>query len=131
MHNKICLFFWNFLKNLTSWDLFRTHQNTWDGTFCKTILANLSILDACKSPGHDSEIILFSLSLLTRKVYSPANIYPFKVNNKNTTKKCQICSKLTIKIPDQRQRRRSGVFIVNFEYISHLFWVFLLLTSSR
>ena len=32
---------------------------------------------------------------------------------------CEICSKLTIKTPERRQRRRSGVFIVNFEYISY------------
>ena len=33
----------------------------------------------------------------------------------------------TIKTPERRQRRRSGVFIVNFEHISHLAPVFLLL----
>ena len=44
---------------------------------------------------------------------------------------CEICSKLTIKTPEQRQWRRSGVFIVNFEHISHLVLVFLLLTLSR
>ena len=41
----------------------------------------------------------------------------FKVNNRNTGTKCEICSKLTIKIPDQRHWRRSGVFVVNFERI--------------
>ena len=29
-----------------------------------------------------------------------------------------ICSKLTIKIPERRHWRRSGIFIINFEYIS-------------
>ena len=29
----------------------------------------------------------------------------------------EICSKLTIKTPKQRQLRRSGVFVVNFEQI--------------
>ena len=43
-------------------------------------------------------------------------------------KKCEICSKLTIKTPERRQWRRSSVFIINFERISHLFLVFLLLT---
>ena len=38
---------------------------------------------------------------------------------------------LTIKTPERRQLRRSGVFIVNFEHISHLALVFLLLTFSR
>ena len=36
--------------------------------------------------------------------------------------------KLTIKIPERRQWRRSGVFIVNFEHISDLALMFLLLT---
>ena len=48
-----------------------------------------------------------------------------KVNNRNSRKRCEICSKLTIKIPERRQWRRSGVFIVNFEHISHLVLVFL------
>ena len=44
--------------------------------------------------------------------------------------RCEICSKLTIKIPERRQWRRSGIFIVNFEHISHLALVFLLLTLN-
>ena len=43
-------------------------------------------------------------------------------------KRCEIFSKLTIKTPE---RRRSGIFIVNFETISYLFLVFLLLTSDK
>ena len=50
----------------------------------------------------------------------PANIYFFKINNRNTRKRCEICSKLTIKAPEWRRWRRSGVFIVNFEHVSHL-----------
>ena len=41
-----------------------------------------------------------------------------------------MCLKLTIKIPERRQWRRSGIFIVNFEHISHLVPVFLLLTLN-
>ena len=41
------------------------------------------------------------------------------------------CVKLTIKTPDRRRLRRYGVFIVNFEYISHLFLVFLLSNLNR
>ena len=63
--------------------------------------------------------------------YIPAGIYLFKVNNRNTRTRCEICSKLTINTPERRQWRRSGVFIVNFEHISHLVLVFLLLTLSR
>ena len=38
---------------------------------------------------------------------------------------------LTIKTPERRYWRRSGVIIVNFEHISHLFLVFLLLTLNK
>ena len=53
-----------------------------------------------------------------------------KVNNRNTRARCEICSKLTIKTPERRHRR-SGVFIVNFEHISHFALVFLQLTLIR
>ena len=57
----------------------------------------------------------------------PAGIYLLKVNNRNTRAMCEICSKLTIKAPERRQWRHSGIIIVNFEHISHLVLVFLLL----
>ena len=60
---------------------------------------------------------------------SPAGIYLLKINNRNTGTKCEICSKLTIKIPEQDHGvLYFGVFIVNFEHTSHLILVFLLLT---
>ena len=61
----------------------------------------------------------------------PAGIYLFKVNNRNTRTTCEICSKLTIKTPERCYWRSSGVFIVNFEHISYLVLVFLLLTLSK
>ena len=60
----------------------------------------------------------------------PAGIDLLKVNNRNSKTRCEICSKLTIKIAEGRQWRRSGIFIVNFERISHLVLVFLLLTLN-
>ena len=50
----------------------------------------------------------------------PGNIYLFKVENRNTRKRCEICSKL-IKTPERRQWRCSSIFIVKFEQISHPF----------
>ena len=47
-----------------------------------------------------------------------------KVNNRNSRKRCEICSKLTKK-KLERLQWCSGVFIVNFEHISHLVLVFL------
>ena len=70
-------------------------------------------------------LVLFS------DVQNPAGNYIFKVNNRNTRRRCEICSKLIIKTPEPSQLRRSGVFIVNFEHISDLVIVFLLLTLSR
>ena len=64
-------------------------------------------------------------------IYIPADIYLLKINNKNNRTRCEICSKLTIKTPERRQWRRSRVFIVNFEHISHLALVFLLLTLNK
>ena len=54
----------------------------------------------------------------------------FKINNRNTRKRCKIRLKLTIKTPERRRLRPSGLFIVNFGYISQLFLVFLLSTLS-
>ena len=42
-----------------------------------------------------------------------ANNYLYKVNNKNIRKRCEICSKLTIKT-----LKRSGVFNVDFEQVN-------------
>ena len=61
----------------------------------------------------------------------PANIYLFKVNNRNTKKRCEFYSKLTIKTPERRQWCRSAVYIVNFEHIPHLFLVFLFLILNK
>ena len=47
-------------------------------------------------------------SIYTRKT-SPTNIYLAIVNNGNTRKRCEICSKLIIKTPE---RCRSSVFII-------------------
>ena len=65
------------------------------------------------------------------KTLSPTRQLDFKVNNRNIRARCEIYSKLTIKTPEQRHWRRSGVFIVNCEHISHFFLVLLLLNLSR
>ena len=54
---------------------------------------------------------------------TPANsclavIYLFKVNNGNTRKWCEICSKFNNK---NTRMTSFCAFIVNFEHISHLF----------
>ena len=70
------------------------------------------------------EVNLFELFVRQLGESNPSGNYMFKFINRNTRTRREICSKLTIKIPD-------GIFIVNFEHISHLVLVFLLLTLSR
>ena len=53
--------------------------------------------------------------------YWEAAIYLLKVNNRNLRTKCEML----------RGWRRSGVFIFNFKYISHLVPVLLLLTLNK
>ena len=69
-------------------------------------------------------------SLHYGNILAPVRIYILKVNNRNTRIRCEICSKLTLKIPEQCQWRRPGIFLVNFEHISHLALVFLLVTLN-
>ena len=66
----------------------------------------------------------------TSKPIVPAGIFLVKVNNRNTRTRCEIYSNLTIKTPDRRYCRRPGVFIINFEHVSHLVLVFVLLTLN-
>ena len=51
----------------------------------------------------------------------PTNDYLFKVSHRNTRKRSEISSELTLKAPEWRHWRRFGVFIVNFEHISQVF----------
>ena len=53
-----------------------------------------------------------------------ANTFLLSFNNRNTRKKCEICS-------NKHQGDVNDVIIVKFEHISHLFLVFLLLTLKR
>ena len=74
----------------------RNHSNTF-------LLINLQKAKTCPKVNHFS---------------NPANIYLFEVNNRNSRKRFEIFSKLTIKTPARRN-------------ISLLFLVFLLLTLDK
>ena len=72
------------------------------------------------SSNNESFIFLLKESLMENFIFlywvwNPVGIYLLKVNNRNTRTRCEICS---------------GVFIVNFEHISHLVLVFLLLALN-
>ena len=67
--------------------------------------------------------IKFNLSTIGIAV----NKYPatFTCSKLTTETLCAICSKLTKKTPERRQRRRLSVFIVKFEHLLHHFLVFV------
>ena len=71
------------------------------------------------------------LNVFTVNNKDTSSNYLFKVNNRNTRRRCEICPELTKKTPALRHGRRYGGFIVNLEHISHFFLVFLLLTLSK
>ena len=66
-------------------------------------------------------IPVFGLNTGMVRYYYTTKIYPFKAISRSSRKRCEICSKLTIKEPERLQWCRCGVFIVNFEYFLHLF----------
>ena len=67
---------------------------------------------------------LLKIDQIDKHWNEPANIYLFKFNNRNTRKKCKICSKLTIKTLERGQWRRSGalICIVFNLYVFHIFF---------
>ena len=69
-----------------------------------------------------SSVDQFDLSSV-KYSFSTRLIFPYKVNNRNTKK--------GVKYVQRRQRRRSGIFIVNFEDMAYIFLVFLLLTLNK
>ena len=78
---------------------------------------NLNLIRGTVKCLHEKKSNYWVLVIITS---NPAGIYLLKVNNRNTRTRCKICLKLTIKIPEQRQWHHSGIFVVNFENISHL-----------
>ena len=83
--------------------------------------------DSFQKPLTDDVVYPFeSMQINKEATRNPAGIYVLKVNNRNTGKRCEVCSKLTIKTPELC----SGVFIIKFEHISHFVLVFLLLTLN-
>ena len=60
-------------------------------------------------------------SILVERKLCPADIHLFKINNKITSKTFEKRFRINKKDTNTRQCCRFGVFIVNFEDISHFF----------
>ena len=57
-------------------------------------------------PNYVKYQITMNLRFLSENIIS-TGIYMFKVNNRNSRTRCEICSKLTIKTPERRQWNRT------------------------
>ena len=91
------------------------HKNTFQGLYPK----NYGQGRFHKNPYE--AVLSWKLTKHRTSRIRPAGNYMFKVNNRNTRTRCEIRSKLTIKVAETRHWRRSGVFIVNLEHIHTLF----------
>ena len=94
-------------------NVFNVNLNVKDFTYCSIVCFHCRI--------WTSKCQLGTKLLKAKTWNSPANIHLFKANNRNTINRCEIISKLIIKTPKWRHSQRFGIFIVNFENISHLF----------
>ena len=101
-----------------------------DGTVIgkSAINARSDSLTANVSP--QSQFLVVKHNFISSKTRFPVGIYLLKVDDRNIITRCKICSQLTIRTPERRQWRPCGVFVVSFEYISHLVLLFLLLTLN-
>ena len=99
---------------------FFSEKRSWIWT-CSEISRKFRLLRKSATILNEASFYLYTLgnNIYTGKV-SSTNIYLFRVNNSNTRKRREICSKLAI----VSLQRRSTVFIVNSEYISYLFTPF-------
>ena len=89
--------------------------------FLFNFVPNSLISTAILDPKSNGNITLFAFG---RRAFIlspiPANIYLFKVNNRNPRKRCEICSQLKRKTPERR-RRCSGVLLLTLN-IFHTFF---------
>ena len=83
-----------------------------------------------KKISFEKECIWQHYETISKGILKPSGHLPAQSQNRNNTTKCEICSKLTMKTPERRQSHSSGVFIVNFEHVSQLTLVFLLLNLN-
>ena len=123
-HPLKCFNLWFNISSEANEELLEAENRSFDSSRPGTLLESSS-----QKSFHSTN--LEAKSSFDERRGNPAGNYMFKVNNRNTRARCEICLKLTIKKPERCHWRRSRVFIVNLEHISHLVLVFLLLTLSK
>ena len=82
---------------------------------------------------YDRDLLKEFRSIENDRLYQtfPANIYVLKVNNRNTRKRCEICSKLTIKTPENVIDVVLLFLLLTWNMFRTFFLVFLLLNLSK
>ena len=104
-----------------------SHENNFYNSICDL---EKTFLNTQTETLRESFCKIFTLNRFFTFLKQLSFICLLKFNNRISRKRCEICLKLTIKTPERRHWRRTGVFIVNFERISHLFLVFLLMLEQ-
>ena len=116
------------LCTIAPWALFISLNTSIFTGYVATIILGIEpsalILSMCKIKSTYLNTILHHKPLRL----PPIHPQPAFTCSKLTVETIEICSKLTIKTPERRKWGCFGVFIINFEHISHLVLVFLLLT---
>ena len=98
---------------------FETTKKRWGWNYLFSLLT--AHLDLCKHFGWNFLAILQCFKICYESFplcYNPANIYFFKLNNRNARKRCEICLKFTIKTLERRHWCCSDVSIVDFEQVN-------------
>ena len=75
--------------------------------------------------------IVFLFQVSSKSGPTTVSIYLFKVNNRNTRKKLEICLRLTTKTVVGSQQHRLGFFVTNFEHVLYFALLFSLLILSK
>ena len=101
----------------------------WAGHFLETLLNRTQhyiVWDLKFGPVKLTKSMICQCNTTTTvfAVLYPAVIYLFKVKNENTRTLYEVCSRFTIKTPEQRHWRFSDVFIVNLNRFYTFLWRF-------
>ena len=114
--NLLCSFPYRNIKRYEHYE----RKNAQSGTYTIIVQSGTYTYNAAQVIANYLKPLCSNNEHIIRNTQDPAGIYFLKVNNRNTRKRCEICSKLTINTAERRYWRRSRVFIVNFEHISQL-----------
>ena len=123
-HSGFDLSFWSFVLKIFATEL--SFRNLMLGEWRMKISSPTKIVPAHRAI-YFSQLV--KAHLLPKTIVSQAQLTFFflEFSNHNSSTKCEISSKLTTETPERHQWH-SGVFIVIFEHIWHVFLLFLLLT---